>query len=120
MNANDVIEIYVDDTVRDLPGRDRADVAAELRTLFHEELQAQTTNQGQVPTPEMAISLVRAYGRPSEVAARYHTPWTIIAPAESKSFARAAIIGIGAMVLFSHATDHRPWVEKLAEAMFKN
>ncbi len=38
MHATEVIETYIDDTVRLLPRRQRDDVATELRSLLNEEL----------------------------------------------------------------------------------
>ena len=101
MHASEVIETYIDDTVRLLPRRQRDDVAAELRSLLNEELHARAQESGRPPDEAMALSLVRGYGHPNEVAARYQPAWTIIAPADSRSFMRAAIIGAAALLLLS-------------------
>jgi hypothetical protein len=99
MNADEVIERYVDDTVRLLPRHQRDDVAAELRALLNEELNARARESGQPPDEALALSLVRGYGLPNEAAARYQPAWTIIDPADSRSFLRAAIIGTAALLL---------------------
>ena len=96
MSATEVIETYIDDTVRLLPRRQRDDVARELRSLLIEELHARARESGRPPDESLALSLVRGYGQPNEVAARYRPPWAIIDPADSTSFMRAAIIGAGA------------------------
>ena len=58
MNADEVIEIYIDDTVRLLPRRQRDDVAAELRALLNEELNARARESGQLPrSSDLASSL---------------------------------------------------------------
>src|SRR5580700_1780095 len=101
MEASEVIETYIDDTVRLLPRRQRDDVATELRSLLNEELHARAQESGRPPEQNLALSLVRGYGHPNEVAARYQPAWTIIDPADSRSFLRAAIIGAGALVLLS-------------------
>ena len=98
MGANDVIEMYVDDTVRLLPRRQRDDVAAELRSLLNEELRERAADSGRAADDAMALSLVQGYGRPNEVAARYQPAWSIIDPADSKNFVRAAIIGAGSLI----------------------
>jgi hypothetical protein len=100
MHATEVIETYIDDTVRLLPKRQRDDVATELRFLLNEELHAQAKASGLPPDESLALSLVRGYGQPNEAAARYQAPWAIIDPADSTSFMRAAIIGAGGLVLF--------------------
>jgi hypothetical protein len=99
MHASEVIETYIDDTVRLLPRRQRDDVATELRSLLNEELHARAQESGRPPDESLALSLVRDYGRPNEVAARYQPPWAIIDPADSTSFMRAAIIGAGVLIL---------------------
>jgi hypothetical protein len=99
MHASEVIETYIDDTVRLLPRRQRNDVATELRSLLNEELHARARESGRPPDESLALSLVRDYGHPNEVAARYQPPRAIIDPADSTSFMRAAIIGTAALAL---------------------
>lgn len=101
MNATEVIEAYLDDIVRLLPRRQRDDVAVELRSLLNEELHARTRESGRSPDEVLALSLVRGHGRPNEIAARYQPAWTIIDPADARSFIRATIIGAGALLLLS-------------------
>ncbi len=101
MEASEVIETYIDDTVRLLPRRQRDDVATELRSLLNEELHARAQESGRPPEQNLALSLVRGYGHPNEVAARYQPAWTIINPADFRSFLRAAIIGAVALLLLS-------------------
>jgi hypothetical protein len=101
MRADQVIEIYVDDTVRLLPRRQRDDVAAELRALLNDELNARARESARPPDEALPLSLVRGYGPPNEAAARYQPAWTIIDPADSRSFMRAAFIGAAALLLLS-------------------
>ncbi len=108
MNATEVIEIYIGDTVRLLPGSQREDVATELRSLLNEELQARAQESGRPSDESLALSLVRGYGHPNEVAARYQPPWSIIDPADSTSFMRAAILGVCALILLSALSQLRP------------
>jgi len=110
MNAAEVIETYIDNTVRLLPRRQRDDVATELRSLLNEELHARAEESGCPPDESLALSLVRGYGHPNEVAARYQPPWAIIDPADSTSFMRAAIIGAGALVLVGAVSKSPPSV----------
>jgi hypothetical protein len=108
MHATEVIETYIDDTVRFLPRRQRDDVATELRSLLNEELHARAQELGHPPDELLALSLVRGYGPPNEAAARYQPPWVVIDPADSTSFMRAAIIGAGALVLLSAMSTRLP------------
>ena len=108
MNADEVIETYVDDTVRLLPRRQRDDVAAELRALLNEEMNGRALASGRAPDEALALSLVRDYGLPNEVAARYQPAWTILDPADSTSFMRAAVIGAGSLLVLSALTRLLP------------
>ena len=108
MNATDVIETYLNDIARRLPRRERVDVANELRSLLTEELQARAKELGRPPDAAIALILVRDHGSPSEVAARYQTPWTIIDPADSMRFVKAALLGAGALIVLGAISENRP------------
>jgi hypothetical protein len=90
-----VIESYVTDVALKLPRKQRNDVAFELRALLGEELQGRAADSGRSADADMAVELVRAHGRPEEVAARYREPLTIIDPADGRTFARWTVIGLG-------------------------
>jgi hypothetical protein len=119
MNASEVIETYIDDVVRLLPRRQRDDVAKELRSLLNEELHARARESGGSPDESLALSLVRDYGHPKEVAARYHPHWAIIDPADSLSFIRAAMIGAGALIVLSALIKRQPSLLGSAEDLIK-
>lgn len=85
MKPGDVIESYVRAVAAQLPAKQRADVAAELRALLVEEL----AGGGEAA----ALALVRRFGRPAEVAARYHTPYAVVEPSDTRSFVLVAIAG---------------------------
>jgi hypothetical protein len=119
MLATEVIEEYIDETVRLLPRSQRVDVAAELRTLLNEELHARAHELGRSPDEALALSLVRGYGRPNEVGARYQPVWTIIDPADSRSFARAAISGAGSLLVFAALTRLLPSPSAIADDLVK-
>lgn len=94
MNANDLIESYITEVAERLPRRQRNDVAFELRALLNEELQAKAEAAGRGVDAAMATELLRAFGRPAEVAARYHPTLTIIDPADGHAFLRVTVIGL--------------------------
>ena len=94
MNANDVIESYVNDVALRLPRRHRNDVAFELRTLIDEGLQDQAEASGRAVDAAMATRFLQAFGRPEDVAARYRPTLTIIDPADGRTFLRATVIGL--------------------------
>jgi hypothetical protein len=65
------------------------------------------------------LSLVRDYGQPNEVAARYQPPWAIIDPADSTSFLGAAIIGACALVLLGAISKRLPSPPGTADNLVK-
>jgi hypothetical protein len=119
MNASEVIETYIDDTVRLLPRRQRDDVAAELRSLLNEELHARAQESGRPPDKSLALALVRGYGHPNEVAARYQRPWAIIDPADSTSFLWAAVIGAAVLLVLGAMGERLPSLPGAADNLVK-
>lgn len=90
-----VIEAYVTDVVRRLPRRLRNDVGYELRALLGEELRGRAGDEGRLADAAMALELVNRFGRPEDVAERYHPPgMTIIPPSQTVGFAWTALIGV--------------------------
>ncbi len=94
MNAEQLIETYVNDVARRLPRRRRADVAYELGALLDEGLRDRAESLARVPDAAMALEHLRAFGHPREVAARYREPLTIIDPADGRAFLHACVIGL--------------------------
>jgi hypothetical protein len=119
MRATEVIETYINDTVRLLPRRQRADVAAELHSLLNEELHALAQESGRPPDESLALSLVRGHGSPNVAAARYQPPWAIIDPADSTSFMRAAILGTGVLIVLSGLSRWQASLRGTAEGLVK-
>lgn len=62
----------------------RKDVALELRALLRDELDGS----------DDPLARLRAFGRPTEVAARYGRPLTVIDQADTRRFVRLSVIGV--------------------------
>ena len=73
MNVNELIDAYVADVAVQLPRRQRNDVAFELRALLGEELQAKAEATGGAVDVSMATEMLRDFGHPDDVAARYRS-----------------------------------------------
>jgi hypothetical protein len=71
MEASTIIESYVDDIARRLPRGSRNDVALELRAQINEQLDRVVAKTGRVPDRELALEVLRGFGRTEQVAARY-------------------------------------------------
>jgi hypothetical protein len=93
MDADDVIDSYVRDVARQLPPKRRNDVAFELHALLTDELRGRAEAEGRAPDAGVAVAMLRAFGRPSQTAARYYEPFTIIEPSDTWSFLVATLGG---------------------------
>ncbi|CAN5285108.1 hypothetical protein BH11PSE2_BH11PSE2_12400 [soil metagenome] len=99
MDPIEIIERYATDVGANLPGWKRADVVKELSELLTESLHGRAEDSGRQPDEAMALTLCREFGRPAEVAARYHPPFAIIEPTDTRGFIIAAIIGALALAV---------------------
>ena len=96
MNPNDVIEAFVRDVMRKVPAKDRNDIGLELRGLLAEMLDDRAQQEGRPADDAMVLAMLREFGTPAEVAARYRAPGVVIIPAEqTRSFALFSLVGIG-------------------------
>jgi hypothetical protein len=94
MNANDVIECYVNDVAVQLPRRQRNDVAFELRALLNEGLQDRAEASGRAVDAALAVEFLNEFGRPEDVAARYRPAVVVIDAADGQRFLRLTWIGL--------------------------
>lgn len=120
MNADQLIESYVSDVVRRLPRRLRGDVAVELRALLREELTGRVAKRGGAPeqaTPDEAMALLTGFGRPAEVAARYRSTFTIIDPEDSRTFLKAAVVGVALIWLIGLIDTFRGRLGSIDDAL---
>ncbi|MDI1252821.1 hypothetical protein [Thermomonas sp.] len=95
MSPNDVIESYVVDVMRRVSARDRNEVGLELRGLLTEMLDDRAQAAGRPADDALVLAVLREFGTPAEIAARYRPPGMLVIPAEqTRSFAMLSIIGI--------------------------
>jgi hypothetical protein len=94
MTAAEVIESYVRDVARHLPRKRRNDVAFELRALLHEELAAKCADAGKAPDRGTAMALLAGFGRPADVAARYHPRPPLVDPGDNHDFMIWTLAGV--------------------------
>ncbi|HEX5007304.1 MAG TPA: hypothetical protein VFV70_09345 [Hyphomonadaceae bacterium] len=117
MTPDEVIDCYVADVARRLPGPKRNDVAYELGLLLREELRGRAGDTGRLPDEAMALELLRGFGHPAEVAERYRKPGvTFIKPSESRVFALLSLGGVAlqwAVSLPAAFADLKPGEDQL-------
>jgi hypothetical protein len=96
MDAQTLIDTYINDVGARLPRRLRDDVGLELRTLLTEQLHAAADDAGRAPDDELALEVVHRFGRPDEVAARYQpTGFDLIEPGYAPLFVKLAAVCVG-------------------------
>ena len=76
----DLIDRYVVEVARHLPAKSAKDVAEELRSLLSDALEARAARTGRPKDELLAVELLREFGEPEDVAARYAEPKHLIGP----------------------------------------
>jgi len=95
MQAEEVIEAYVVDVMRRLPGKERDGIGFELRGLLAEMLADRAQADGRPVDDAMVLAMLRGFGTPAEIAARYRPPGMVVIPAEeTRTFAWVAVVGL--------------------------
>ena len=93
----ELIERYVHKVASGLPRRTREDVREELRSLLLESLAERGREQGRPEDEEMAAALLREFGKPEEVAMRYHEPRYLIGPKLYSAYMFVVLLVLGIM-----------------------
>jgi hypothetical protein len=95
MHTKAIIDNYIQEVANHLPRRLRDDVGMELRDLLTEHLESAARDAEREADSEMAIEVLRRFGRPDEVAARYAPRgFDLIEPELSPWFVKLAGGGI--------------------------
>lgn len=77
MDTNEMIDRYVNEVGQRLPRKVRADIEMELRSLLLDSLDEQSDGE---PTPKIAAEVLREFGHPEEIAAKYRPEEALIGP----------------------------------------
>lgn len=75
MDVNEMIDRYVNEIGEHLPRKSRMDIEMELRSLLQDALDEQSDGQ---PTPKITAAMLREFGSPKEIAARYRPDEVLI------------------------------------------
>ena len=96
MEAQELIDSYVDDVAARLPRRLRNDVGLELRGLLADQLDATSQGASQQPNERMALELLRRFGSPAEVASRYEPRgFDLIEREHAPLFVKLSVLCVG-------------------------
>jgi hypothetical protein len=92
MDTSALIASYTNDVARRLPRKLRNEVGLELRALLTDQVNAAAADAGRAPDSELALRVLKNFGRPDEVAARYHhaREFNVIEPAHAPVFVKLA------------------------------
>lgn len=95
MSRNEVIEAYVVEVMRRLPGKERNGIGYELRGLLTDMLADRAQDEARDPDDAMVLAVLREFGTPAEVAERYRPPGMLVIPADqTRLFVPLSIAGI--------------------------
>ena len=92
----DLIDRYVVEVARQLPAKSGEDVAKELHSLLSDALDARAAHTGRPKDEALAVEVLREFGKPGDVAARYREPGYLIGPEWYPIFKSVAL---GALLL---------------------
>jgi hypothetical protein len=76
-----LIDRYVHAIRTHLPRKDRDDIAAELREVLQSQIEAEEAGRGRALTEQEVAAILKRYGSPERVAARYGAREHLIGPA---------------------------------------
>ena len=79
MNTN-LIDTYVTEVGRRLPGKNRKDIEAEIRSTLQDMLDERCQKTGKPVDDEMILAVLKEYGSPDKVAATYQGERYLIGP----------------------------------------
>ncbi len=80
MKPMELIERYVNEVGRHLPGKTRDDIQLELLSLLQDALDERAAD-GQEPDTAATVELLKEFGSPEEIAAQYRPSNALIGPA---------------------------------------
>ena len=90
------VDRYVSAVGRLMPAAQRADVEREIRSLIADAVDAATPS-GDTPDEEVIFSVLRNFGKPEEIAARYRAPAYLVGPALYPTFRTVVGIVLGVL-----------------------
>jgi hypothetical protein len=78
--TTNLIDTYISEIGRRLPGKTRADIEAEIRSTLQDMLEEQSQKSGKPVDDEMTLEVLKAYGSPEKVASTYLGERYLIGP----------------------------------------
>lgn len=128
VTSDELINRYLHEVGENLPKQSRADIEKELRSLIQDALEERTANRGEQPQPattELTAVVLREFGPPKAMAARYR-PAEVLIGADLFPIYRqvltvtlSIVIGVHMLgVIFSLAQQEAASFQRLIPALF--
>ena len=77
----ELLDRYLHAVRKRLPGKPRDDIVAELRDILLTQIEAEETSRGRRLSEDEIAAMLKRFGRPMTVAARYGASNYLIGPA---------------------------------------
>lgn len=121
MDTN-LIDNYVSEIGRRLPGRTRKDIEAEIRSILQDTLDERSQKIGKPVDEEITLEVLKAYGAPEKVAATYQGERYLIGPRLYPTFLLVlrivlVVVGILAAIGLGIAISHTQNPQNAVEAV---
>ncbi len=78
--STNLIDTYVSEVGRHLPGKTRSDIQAEIRSILQDMLDERSQKTGKPVDEQMTLEVLKEYGAPEKVAATYLGERYLIGP----------------------------------------
>src|SRR6185369_190234 len=111
----ELLDRYLHAVRKRLPGKQRDDIVAELRDILLTQIEAEETSRGRRLSEDEIAAMLKRFGRPMTVAARYGASNYLIGPALYPAYLAslkllAWVLGsiAGVSLLLSVATSDNP------------
>jgi hypothetical protein len=98
--STNLIDTYVSEVGRRLPGKTRTDIEAEIRSILQDMVDERSQKTGKPVDEEMTLQVLKEYGAPEKVAATYTGERYLIGPRLYPVFAlvlRIVLLVIGTL-----------------------
>lgn len=93
----EMLDRYVYDVGRRLPAKQREDIEKELKSLLMDNIEAKTA--GREPTQDDVAAVIKEFGEPADVAARYSGERYVVGPKLYSAYRFVLLLALGAVAL---------------------
>jgi len=122
-----LMDLYVAEVGRRLPGKTRADIEAEIHSALQDLLDERIRRAGKPADDEMVLAVLKEYGDPGKVAASYVGDHYLIGPKLYPTFVKVVfpvalftvilvLSGLGSWLFLAHSTPG-DWIQLVTQTI---